>query len=215
MPSNWPFVMEVMDPGPDSGSCSGSPPPSSHLTSGSGPEEGGPSGGAWLRGHSPQAAALTNLLLCHCFHGDGGKVPPPPLRSRAMLYRRWGRGPGGGGAGGGRRERGNGCGGRKEGWGGLLWWNQEGRSTLHMWTHTHTLALVRPCVPAHSAYVFVRLIRGRLKVICKCRTSSVKASAPLVLQLTFICLSFGHTHAGACTHTHNSVYPHFQVFCYT
>lgn len=59
--------------------------------------------------------------------------------------------------------------------------------------HTHTLTLVQPCVLAHSAHVFVLLIGGRLKVIWKCRTSAVKASAALVLQLTFVCLSFGHT----------------------
>lgn len=40
----------------------------------------------------------------------------------------------------------------------------------------------------HTRHVFVLLIRGCLKVIWKCRTSIVKASAPLVLRLTFTCL---------------------------
>lgn len=38
----------------------------------------------------PQTAAVTNLLLSHCFHGDGGAVP---LSCRVEgRYRGWGEG---------------------------------------------------------------------------------------------------------------------------
>lgn len=151
----------------------------------------------------PQAAAPTNLLLCHSFHGDGGKVPPPP---RAMLWRRWGRGPGGG-AGGGRREGGNGCGGRQEGWGccgGI------GRADERLFslmndpcvdTHAHTLALV--CADTLGSCVCAsdqRLLEGYLEVSHKHCEGPGSPGAAAHLHVSFI---WKHTHTN--TPTHNSI----------
>lgn len=170
-----------------------------------------------------RAAVEINLLLCNCFHGNGGRWGAATLQREAMLYIRWGEGFQGG-AGVEWREK------------GILEESdvEEGKSNLeeeHCCTRGQMNTLVSficgttdaaalnsswslQCAPTCSvgmwAYAHTHthlrdtfcIIKGYLKVILNrnCHTSIIRTSSPLMLQLTFISLSFGYTH----THRNSS-----------